>query len=99
MSPATGGTWAPPIEGSDAEGGRGGDGQRLSLRADGPLGAGFVLRAGAAATRIDALASPQDPRISELEGRDKDDGWLGLGWRGAGGQRVDFEHRAGREER
>ena len=45
---------------------------------------------------------PQDPRISELEGRDKDDGWLGLGWRGAAaasGQRVDFEHRAGREER
>ena len=87
------------IEGSDAEGGRGGDGRRLALRTDGPLGAGFVMRAGAAATRIDALASPQDPRISELEGRDKDDGWLGLGWRGAGGQRVDFEHRAGREER
>jgi len=71
------------IEGSDAEGGRGGDGRRLALRTDGPLGAGFVMRAGAAATRIDALTSPQDPRISELEGRDKDDGWLGLGWRGA----------------
>jgi outer membrane receptor for ferrienterochelin and colicins len=84
---------------SDSEGGRGGDGQRAALRADGPLGAGFVLRAGAAATRIDPLASPQDPRISELEGRDKDDAWLGLGWRSAAGQRVDFEHRAGREER
>ncbi len=86
------------VEGSAAEGGRGGDGRRLALRADGPLGGGFVMRAGAAATRIDALASPQDPRISELESRDKDDGWLGLGWRGAG-QRVDFEHRQGREDR
>ncbi|MDO8419855.1 MAG: TonB-dependent receptor [Rubrivivax sp.] len=87
------------IEGSDAEGGRGGDGRRLAMRADGPLGGGLAMRAGAAATRVDALASPADPRISELEGRDKDDGWLGLGWRGAGGQRVDFEHRTGREDR
>ncbi|MDP1648955.1 MAG: TonB-dependent receptor [Rubrivivax sp.] len=86
------------VESSNAQGSRGGDGRRLAVRADGPLGAGFVMRAGAAATRIDALASPQDPRLSELESRDKDDGWLGLGWRGAG-QRVDFEHRAGREDR
>ena len=90
-------------EGSRAEGNRGGDGHRLSARADGPLGGGIVLRAGAATTRVEALASPEDPRISELEGRDKNDGWLGLGWRGAGpaagGQRVDFEVRAGREER
>ena len=96
-----GDTWrlGATVEGSDAEGGRGGDGQRLALRADGPLGAGFVLRTGAAATRIDPLASPADPRISELEGRDKDDAWLGLGWRGADSQRVDFEQRTGREER
>ena len=86
------------VDGSAAAGSRGGDGRRLAVRADGPLGQGLVMRAGAAATRIDALASPDDPRISELEGRDKDDGWLGLGWRGAG-QRVDFEHRAGREQR
>ena len=87
------------IEGAVAEGQRGGDGQRLALRGDGPLGDGLVLRIGAAATRLDALASPTDPRLSELERRDKDDFWLGLGWRGASGQRVDFEHRAGREER
>ena len=86
------------VEGSAAAGSRGGDGARLAVRADGPLAAGWVMRAGAAATRIDALASPDDPRISELEGRDRDDGWLGLGWRGSA-QRVDFEHRAGREER
>ncbi|MDO9096002.1 MAG: TonB-dependent receptor [Rubrivivax sp.] len=87
-------------EGSQAEGGRGGAGQRLALRVDGPLalGSGLFLRAGAAATRLNALASPVDPRISELEGRDKDDAWLGLVWRGDG-QRVDFEHRAGQEQR
>ncbi|MBA4176468.1 MAG: addiction module killer protein [Leptothrix sp. (in: Bacteria)] len=88
------------VEGSRAEGGRGGDGRRLALRADGPLGlgSGLFLRAGAAATRLDALASAGDPLISELEGREKDDAWLGLAWRGQG-QRVDFEHRAGREQR
>jgi outer membrane receptor for ferrienterochelin and colicins len=88
------------VEGSRADGGRGGDGQRLALRVDGPLGpgSGVFLRAGAAATRLDALASAADPRISELEGREKDDAWLGLVWRGER-QRVDFEHRAGREQR
>lgn len=86
------------IERSAAAGDRGGDGRRLALRADGPLGGGLYLRAGAAASRLDPLASPLDPRISELEGRDKDDAWLGLAWRQAD-QRLDFEHRAGREQR
>ncbi|MDP2007058.1 MAG: TonB-dependent receptor [Rubrivivax sp.] len=97
-----GDTWrgSASAEDSRAEGGRGGAGRRLALRVDGPLapGSGLFLRAGAAATRLDALASPADPLISELEGRDKDDAWLGLAWRGEG-QRVDFEHRAGREQR
>jgi len=95
-------TWrgSASAEGSRADGGRGGDGQRVALRLDGPLGAGrgLFLRAGAAATRLDALASAADPLISELEGREKDDAWLGLAWRGDG-RRVDFEHRAGREQR
>jgi outer membrane receptor for ferrienterochelin and colicins len=86
-------------EGSTATGDRGGDGHRAAVRADGPLGGGMSLRAGAAVSRLDALASPVDPRLSELEGRDKTDGWLALGWRGAGSHRVDLEHRAGREER
>ncbi len=97
-----GDTWrgSASVEGSQAEGGRGGDGQRLALRVDGPLvpDSGLFLRAGAAATRLDALASPADLLISELEGRERDDAWLGLAWRGEG-QRVDLEHRAGREQR
>ncbi len=99
---APGDTWrgSASVEGSKAEGGRGGDGQRLALQVDGPLapGSGLFLRAGAAATQLDALASRTDPMISELEGREKEDAWLGLAWRGKD-QRVDFEHRTGREQR
>ncbi len=86
-------------EGSSADGGRGGDGWRLAARADGPLGGDFYLRAGLAASQFDAIASPVDPRLSELEGRDKQDAWLGLEWRGLKGQRFDVEHRQGSEDR
>ncbi len=94
-------TWrmSGSIEGLQAEGGRGGDGHRLGVHADGPLAAGLALRAGAAISRVEALVSPADPRLSELEGRDKHDAWLNLGWQAAAGQRIDFEHRQGREER
>lgn len=87
---------------SSADGGRGGDGWRSGARADGPLGRGFYLRAGSAASNVTAVASPADARLSELEGRDKRDGWLGLVWRGRGdakGQRLGFEHRQGTEDR
>ena len=86
-------------EGTLAEGGRGGDGHRVALRMDGPLAAGLGLRAGAAQTRRGAIASRADARISELEGREKNDGWLGLLWQLAAGQRVDAEYRETREER
>ncbi len=86
-------------EGSRADDGRGGDGYRAALQADGPLAAGLALRAGVGHTRRSALASPADPRISELEGRDKQDGWAGLVWQPAAGQRMDAEHRVTREDR
>ena len=78
---------------------RGGDGHRAAVQADGPLTAGLALRAGAGHTRRSALTSPADVRISELEGRDKQDGWAGLVWRPAAGQRLDAEHHVTREER
>lgn len=87
------------LEGSWAAGSRGGDGHRAAARIDGPLGAGLALRAGASLVRRDAVASPADLGISELEGRDKRDAWLGLGWTAAPGQRIDLEHRAGTEDR
>jgi outer membrane receptor for ferrienterochelin and colicins len=76
-----------------------GGGWRASGRADGPLGRDTYLRAGVAASRIDAVASLTDARISELEARDKRDGWLGLAWRGLKDHRWDIEHRQGTEDR
>ncbi len=75
-------------EGSDADGERGGGGWRVGARADGPLGAGFFLRAGVAASKVEAVVSATDPRLSELEARDKQDAWVGVAWRGAGDQRA-----------
>lgn len=86
-------------EASDADGGRGGGGWRLGARADGPLGGGMFLRAGVAASQVDAVASPTDPRLSELESRHKEDAWLGLAWRGLAGHRVELDHRQGTELR
>ncbi len=87
------------VEGSVADTGRGGDGHRASVAVDGPLAAGWALRAGAAQARRGAVASPADARISELEGFAKPDGWIGLSGRPAGAHRVDLEPRAGDETR
>jgi outer membrane receptor for ferrienterochelin and colicins len=84
---------------SDADGGRGGGGWRLGARADGPLGGGFYGRAGFAASSVEAVISPVDTRVSELEGRDKHDAWLGVSWLGLVGHRFEIEHREGREDR
>jgi len=91
--------WGASAEGSEAEGGRGGDGQRASLRLDGPLGPGLALRAGLAQTRRAALASTADVRISELEGRDKTDGWATLQWRPAPAHQIDLDLRQTHERR
>jgi outer membrane receptor for ferrienterochelin and colicins len=85
-------------EHNDAAGSRGGDGWRSSISADGPLGGGLAVRAGAAVRRQQALASVADPRISELEGRDKQSAWLALHWQGAG-HALRLEHRHGDETR
>ncbi|MFO1266038.1 MAG: TonB-dependent receptor [Rubrivivax sp.] len=87
------------LEGHEAEGDRGGSGFRAGVRADGPLAEGLGLRAGASRSRTAALASVEDPRISELEGREKTDGWVGLVWQPLTGHRVEAEHREGQEWR
>jgi outer membrane receptor for ferrienterochelin and colicins len=98
---APGAAWSggATLEGSRAAGERGGDGQRAAAQASGPLAPRVSLRAGAARSERDAIASVEDPRISELEGRDKREGWFGLAWRPADGHRLDAELRRGREER
>jgi outer membrane receptor for ferrienterochelin and colicins len=87
------------VDGGVATGQRGGDSQRASLRIDGPLAERLSLVAGAADSRRGALASIEDPRISELEGHRKSDVWMGLGWRPATAQRIDLDLRAGEETR
>lgn len=78
---------------------RGGDGHRAAASIDGPVAAGLGLRAGASQARREALASPADARISELEGFDKTDGWLGLSWRPAAEHRIEADLRQGDETR
>lgn len=94
-------TWTggATVEGSWAEGGRGGDGWRTAFGLSGPLGGGLALRAGASQTVLDPLASLEDARISELEGREKSEGWLSLAWWLPAGHRLDADFRQSREER
>ncbi len=87
------------VEGLWAEGDRGGDGWRVGARAAGPLAPGLTLDAGAAQSRRGAVASAADPRLDEAEGRDKRDGWVGLGWTPVAGHDLAFEWREGREQR
>ena len=96
-----GDTWrfGTTVEGRQADGGRGGSGARASLRVDGPLAPGLTLRAGASRMRRSAIASPADPTLSELEGRDKSDGWTALAWQPASGQRIEAEYYSTRERR
>jgi outer membrane receptor for ferrienterochelin and colicins len=82
-----------------AEGDRGGDGHRANLQADGPLGDRLGLRAGVAQSQRDALASVDDPRLSELEGADRRDAWLGLVWRPAARHRLAADLSDGHEDR
>jgi outer membrane receptor for ferrienterochelin and colicins len=92
------GAWAGgPLQADDGPGGDpSGAGAGNPARTP---GRGLFLRTGAADSRVAALASPADPRLSELEGRSRRDGWLALGWRGAGARRVDLDLRGGSEER
>ena len=86
-------------EGSAAQGARGGDGHRLSVHADGPLGAGLKLAVSASDVRRESIASRADARISDLEGRRKRDADLRLHWAPAAGHELVAEHRVGDETR
>lgn len=77
----------------------GGDGHRAAVRAAGPLTDGLRVAVALADTRRQALALKEDPRLTELEGRRKQDGALQLWWAPTAGQEIEFEHRAGQEDR
>jgi len=86
-------------EGSWAEGGRGGGGHRAAARVSGPLGEGLRIALVASNSRRAAVASEADPRISELEGRHRQDGGVRLAWDAAPNHRFEFDGRTGIEER
>lgn len=88
-------------EGASADGGRGGGGHRVAARVSGPLdeAGGLRIAVVAADSRREAVSSPSDPRISELEGRHKHDGGLRLAWDATARQRIEVDLRSGHEER
>jgi outer membrane receptor for ferrienterochelin and colicins len=87
------------IEGSSADGGRGGDGYRLSARLSGPLLPGLRAALSVAQTQRDAVASTVDPRVSALESRDKQQAALRVLWLPASGHEVELDARIGDENR
>lgn len=86
-------------EGAWADAGLGGDGHRAAVSVGGPLAPGWRLAASASDGRRQAIASPADARISDLEGRDKWDGALRLVWTPTPGHELSVEHRQGQEDR
>jgi outer membrane receptor for ferrienterochelin and colicins len=87
------------VEGSTADDSRGGDGHRVAVQADGPLGGGLALSVSAADVRRQAVANATDPSLTDLEGRRKRDATLRLQWAVAPGHELTAEHRVGDEER
>ena len=86
-------------EAQRADGGRGGDGWRAAVAADGPLAPGLSLGAGLSGRALNPVATPTDARLSEGEGRDKAEGWLNLYWTPVASQRLGLSHRRGDELR
>jgi outer membrane receptor for ferrienterochelin and colicins len=87
------------VEGSAADGGRGGDGYRLAARLPGPLGGSLRAALSAARTQRDAVASSLDPRLSALEAKDKEQLALRLQAEVAAGHTLELDARAGDEVR
>jgi outer membrane receptor for ferrienterochelin and colicins len=87
------------LESAMSESARGGDGHRAALRAAGPLGQQLRLGVSASDVQRDRVGAPNDARISDLEGRHKREASVLLNWLAGADQRVDLEHRVGREER
>lgn len=87
------------LEGSWADGGRGGDGHRATARLSTPLAAGLGATLTLGDSRRGAVSSSTDPRISALEARHKQDAAVRLQWRPSAVHQVELEQRSGHEER
>lgn len=80
-------------------GGGGGEQASLALFGAGPLAPGLHLRLNAAHARTAAIPAAEDPRYSELEGRDSDSLAAGVEWRPLAGQTLTLDVFANRETR
>lgn len=87
------------IEGLAAGGARGGDGHRAAVRISGPLAPWLAGTLTASRTRRQAVASALDARLSDLEGRDKQEAAWRLRATAGAAHTVDVEQRLGREQR
>lgn len=98
---APGQAWqgAVRLEGSQAEGGRGGDGHRASARLSGALAPELSARLSLADSRRDDVAAASDARISDIEGRHRRDAALALRWTPLAGHQFDLDLRSGDEDR
>lgn len=81
---------------TDGESGAGGS---ASVFATGPLAQGLLLRVNAEWNKTDPVAEPEDPRISEIEGRESKTAGLGLVLELAPGQHLEAGWTAARELR
>jgi len=98
---APGETWRANLlaEGSRADGSRGGNGHRAAAAAAGPLAATVRIGVTAADARREAVVSPTDAKLSEIEGRHKREASLRVLWLPAAGHTVDAEGRFADEDR
>ncbi|MCZ2135542.1 MAG: TonB-dependent receptor [Burkholderiales bacterium] len=87
------------LDGYTALSDRGGDGARAYGRLSVPLNERVAASFSVAQARSQAVASAIDPRLSDLEGRDRLDGTARLRWDVASGHSLDLEQRSGREAR
>lgn len=94
-------TWQGSVrlEGSAADGDRGGDAHRAALRLSGPLADTLGATLMVADGRRGAVASSTDPRIAALEARHKQEAALRLQWQASARQLLELEQRSGHEER
>jgi len=87
------------ISGGDLLEGEGGGRGGVDVFAAGPLGSGLDLRLAANGQRVSAVPLKEDPRYSELEGRDAKLASVAAGWNFLPGQRLEVGMIDGQEDR
>lgn len=87
------------LEGAWTNSTRGGDHWQGNARISAPVADQLALSVGVAESQRQAVGSALDPRLSDLEGVHKTDLSARVRWTPGEHQRIDVEHRNGRESR